>query len=343
MAGTSQHSLPQDGIWAGSPSLHDREPARNTGDLAIGVFLPTMSERHEPLADVVAAARQAEALGFESVWAVDQLVSGTGVPIIDSTVALSAAAGATSTIRLAYGVMILPLRSVVWAAKQAASLQVVSGDRLLLGVGVGGDRHDRSWAAAGVPRRDRGRRTDAALAVLGDLIAGKEVEVDGAPVQLAPGAPVPPIIVGGMADAALARAAAHADSWFTMPLPPEQLVPAIDRLAELSAGLRGPNAGAGRSRAPSITGSMSVAITGDPSLPDHDGLVHRLSDPDGLFGVPPEMVDDLLVTGGPAAVAGRLDALAAIGAERVVVTLAAGDWSRQVELLAEAAALRPRA
>jgi alkanesulfonate monooxygenase SsuD/methylene tetrahydromethanopterin reductase-like flavin-dependent oxidoreductase (luciferase family) len=298
---------------------------------AIGVFLPTMSERGEVVADVVAAARQAEDLGFESAWVVDQLVAGTGVPFIDSTVALSAVAGGTSSIRLAYGVMILPLRPVVWAAKQVASLQHVSGDRLLLGVGVGGDRHDRSWDAIGVPRRERGRRTDAALAVLPDLVAGKAVDLDGTTVQLAPGATVPPIIVGGMADAALARAAAHADGWFALPLPPAQLAPVVERLGELAAARGRP--------APSVIGSVSVAIDGDPRLPDPAGLVRRLSDPDGIYGMPADAVPDILVTGGPAAVAERIGALAAIGADRVVVTLAAGNWSRQAELLAEAAAL----
>jgi alkanesulfonate monooxygenase SsuD/methylene tetrahydromethanopterin reductase-like flavin-dependent oxidoreductase (luciferase family) len=298
---------------------------------AIGVFLPTMSERGEALTDVVAAARQAEDLGFESAWAVDQLIAGTGVPFVDSTVALSAAAGATSRIRLAYGVMILPLRPVVWAAKQVASLQHVSGDRLLFGVGVGGDRHKLSWEATGVPRRERGRRTDAALAVLPDLIAGKAVDIDGTAVQFAPGVAVPPIIVGGMADAALARAAAHADGWFALPLPAAQIAPAAERLAELAADLGRP--------VPTITGSVSVAIDGDPALPDRDGLVRKLSDPDGIYGMPAGAVPDILVTGGPPAVAERISALRAVGAERVVVTLAAGHWSRQAELLAEATAL----
>jgi alkanesulfonate monooxygenase SsuD/methylene tetrahydromethanopterin reductase-like flavin-dependent oxidoreductase (luciferase family) len=298
---------------------------------AIGVFLPTMSERSDSPGDVVAAARHAEDLGFESAWVVDQLIAGTGVPFVDSTVALGAAAGVTSRIRLAFGVMILALRPVVWAAKQAASLQQVSGGRLLLGVGVGGDRHDRSWDAAGVPRRERGRRTEAALAVLPELVAGKTVPVDGRPIQLAPGVAVPPIVVGGMAEAALARAARWGDGWFTLPLPAAQIAPAAERLAEIAADL-------GR-RVPAITGSVSVAMDGDPALPGPEALVRRLSDPDGIYGMPASAVPDILVTGGPAAVAERIDSLGALGAERVVVTLAAGSWFRQAELLAEAAAL----
>jgi alkanesulfonate monooxygenase SsuD/methylene tetrahydromethanopterin reductase-like flavin-dependent oxidoreductase (luciferase family) len=290
-----------------------------------------MAEPGEPLPDVAAAARRAEALGFESAWVVDQLVAGTGTPFVDSTVALAAAAGATDRLRLAYGVLILPLRPVVWAAKQVASVQQVSGDRVLLGVGIGGDRHDLSWAAAGVPRRERGRRTDAALAVLGDLVAGKAVDVDGAAVQLAPGATVPPIIVGGMSEAALARTAAHGDGWFTLPVPPAQLAPAAERLSALAAERGRPT--------PAMTASIVAAIDGDPALPDRAGLVRRLSDPDGMYGMPAEAVPDMVVTGGPHAVAERIAEVSAIGATRVVLSLVAGSWDRQAELLAEAAAL----
>jgi alkanesulfonate monooxygenase SsuD/methylene tetrahydromethanopterin reductase-like flavin-dependent oxidoreductase (luciferase family) len=297
---------------------------------AVGVFLPTLAERGEPVADVVAAARHAEDLGFDSVWAVDQLVGGTGVPILDSATVLAAAAGATRRVRVGFGVMILPLRPVVWVAKQAASLQHVSGDRLVLGVGVGGDRHDRSWAAAGVPRSERGRRTDAALAVLPELIAGKEVAVGGTPIQLAPGATVPPILVGGTADAALARTVEHADGWFGLPVAPAQVAPTVDRLAELAAAAGRPT--------PTITGSAAVAIDGDPTLPGRDALIHKLVDPDGMFGMPAEAVPDMVVTGGPDAVAERLAGLGAVGAAEVVVTLVAGDWFRQAELLAEARA-----
>lgn len=298
---------------------------------AIGVFLPTMSPPGEPLPDVAATARHAEALGFESAWVVDQLVGGTGAPFIDSTVALGVAAGATRTLRLAYGVMILPLRPVVWAAKQIASLQEASGGRVLLGVGVGGDRHDLSWAAAGAPRRERGRRTDAALGVLGDLVAGKAVELDGTTVRLAPGVEVPPVIVGGMSEAALARAVAHGDGWFTLPLPPAAIAPAVDRLAALATE-RGRDV-------PAITGSVMAAIDGDPAPVDRADLARRLTDPDGVYGMPTEAVDDMVVTGGPAAVAERIAAFGEVGAERVVLSLAGRDWMRQAELAAEAVAL----
>ena len=296
--------------------------------MQLGLFLPTMAPRGAAPDLIVTAARHAEALGFESVWVVDQLVSGTGIPIADSTVALAAAAGATSTVRLGYGVLILPLRPVVWTAKQAASLQLVSGGRLLLGVGVGGDRHDRSWDAAGVPRHERGRRTDRALAVLPDLITGKPVHLDGRSVQLAPGVPAPPILVGGLAEAALARTIAHGDAWFGLPLPPDQLVTVVHRLRELAAA-------AGRST-PAITGSAMVALDGDAAVPDDDAIARILTDPDGLFGMPPEETPGMVLRT-PDVLAERLAAWAASGAERVVLTVTAGSWFRQAELIANAA------
>ena len=298
----------------------------------IGVFLPTMSAKGSLPGDVVAAARHAEDLGFESVWAVDQLIAGTGVPLVDSMVALSAVAAATDRVKLGLGVVIIPIRPVVWIAKQVASMQIVSGGRVVLGAGVGGDRHDRSWAAAGVPRGERGARTDAALAVLPDLIAGKPVrlpDVEGTPVvELAPGAPVPPIVVGGTADAALMRAVRHGDGWFAMPVPPCAAAPSADRLRQLAAE-------SGRA-APAITGSISVAFDDDPALPARDEIVRRLADPDGVYGMPVDAIPSILVLGGADDVRERVAGWAAIGAERVVFTLVAGDWHRQAELLAEA-------
>src|ERR1700753_1622788 len=186
--------------------------------MELGVILPTMSDRAGEPGDVPAAARQAEELGFESAWVVDQLVAGTGVPVLDSLTSLAGAAAVTSRIRLGVGVLIAPLRPVAWTAKQVATLQYLSGGRGLLGLGGGGGRHAASWDAAGVPRRERGRRTDEALRRLPDLIAGKPAQLtpDGGDVVLSPGVPVPPIVIGGNSDAAARRAGEFGDEWFVL-------------------------------------------------------------------------------------------------------------------------------
>jgi alkanesulfonate monooxygenase SsuD/methylene tetrahydromethanopterin reductase-like flavin-dependent oxidoreductase (luciferase family) len=103
------------------------------------------------------------------------------------------------------------------------------------------------------------------------------------------------------------------------------------RLAEMAEARSRPT--------PPVTAGMLTALTGDPALPDHDGLVRTLTDPDGVFGMPEDMIPTMLVSGGPAEIASRLAEYGDVGAERVVVSFAAGDWRRQVELLAEARAL----
>jgi alkanesulfonate monooxygenase SsuD/methylene tetrahydromethanopterin reductase-like flavin-dependent oxidoreductase (luciferase family) len=248
----------------------------------IGVFLPSLGDRNAAIPDPVAAAVHAELLGFESVWVVDQLIAGTGNSILDSTLVLAGAAAVTESIRLALGVLIVPLRERAWIAKQVATLQHLSRGRLVLGVGVGGDRHDRSWQA--------------------------------------PGATVPPIVVGGIADAAVRRAEAH-DGWFLLPMPPAGVSEAAARVSV------------------PVTANQTVAIVGDPALPSRAELIQLMIDPDGLYGVPAEVVDQLLLYGEPDEIAERLEAYGDAGAARVVVTFAAGVWQRQAELLANAADL----
>lgn len=296
-------------------------------DVNIGIMLPTVSVKGGSPGNVTSAARHAEDLGFESVWAVDQLIAGTGVPLLDSVTALTAAAAVTERVKLGFGVLVLPLRPVVWVAKQVASLQHISGGRVLLGVGVGGDRHDGSWAAADVARRDRGRLTDDGLRVLPELIAGRPTRLgSGIEVQLSPAATVPPIVVGGMADAAVRRVAEHGDEWFLL-AGPDDLPGQVTRLRNA--------VGDGRAM-PRITANAMVAIDGDRALPDHATVIRSVSDPDGIFAIPAEHAEGAVVGGGPGVVAEHLSRLATGGAQRIVVTPAAGDWFRQAELLAEA-------
>jgi len=293
----------------------------------IGIFLPSMTPAGVLPGDVAAAARQAEDLGFESVWVIDQLVAGTKMDFLDSTMVLAAAAAVTERVKLGFGVMVLPLRPVVWVAKQIASLQHLSGDRVILGVGVGEDRHPGSWGAAGVPRRERGRLTDAALRALPDLIAGRVSQgPDGSEFRLLPGATVPSIVVGGISEAALVRAAG-ADGWFGVPLPAAEMARLRNRLAELAAARGRPT--------PTITALVMAAITGDPAVLDRSAVVDEVADPAGMWGFPHEAADAMVVTGPPAAIAEHLAALSQAGVGRVAVT-AIGTWSCQAELLAEA-------
>ena len=139
---------------------------------------------------------------------------------LDPLIALSFAAAATSTIRLATGVLLLPEHNPLLLAKQVASLDALSRGRLSLGVGVGWSREE--FDALGVPFERRGTRADEYLAAMRTVwrddvasFAGEFVSFAGMRVN-----PRPvrdrriPIVVGGNSDAALRRAARLADGWY---------------------------------------------------------------------------------------------------------------------------------
>lgn len=202
----------------------------------VGVILPTSTPdpEHPILGDVRASARFAEEAGLDSVWSTDHLIASA--PILDSTVVLATAAAVTERITVGFNVMLLALRPVAWAAKQISTLQYVSAGRLVVGVGTGNPAHgDAGWRAAGLPFRERGRRTDEALRVVRRLVAGETVKLDGAgELAIAPGSPVPPIYVAGDGPRALLRAARYGDGWATIAASPEQVAERVARLRELA-------------------------------------------------------------------------------------------------------------
>jgi alkanesulfonate monooxygenase SsuD/methylene tetrahydromethanopterin reductase-like flavin-dependent oxidoreductase (luciferase family) len=205
--------------------------------IEIGVLLPTSTP--DPavpiIGDIKRAARSAEELGLDSVWSTDHLIASA--PLLDSTTVLGTAAGATERIRIGYGVLLLSLRPVAWAAKQISTLQHVSGGRLEVGVGTGNTAHgDLSWRASGQSFADRGARTDASLRLLPGLIAGEPTTLpDGTEVTLAPGASVPPILVAGDAPRARRRAAEFGDGWIGIGTTAEETARVLAELAELAA------------------------------------------------------------------------------------------------------------
>ncbi|GAA1526457.1 LLM class flavin-dependent oxidoreductase [Kribbella lupini] len=204
--------------------------------IKLGLILPTSTPdpARPVLGDVGAAARAAEAAGVESVWSTDHLIASA--PMLDSTVVLATAAAVTSRVKIGYGVMLLALRPVAWAAKQVSSLQHVSGDRVLLGVGTGNPAHgDVGWRAAGTTYKDRGRRTDEGLLVLRDLIAGRPARVaEDFEAAIAPGATVPPILVAGDGEIAIERAARFGDGWVSIGLSLADVPARLKLLEELA-------------------------------------------------------------------------------------------------------------
>jgi alkanesulfonate monooxygenase SsuD/methylene tetrahydromethanopterin reductase-like flavin-dependent oxidoreductase (luciferase family) len=204
--------------------------------VAIGVILPTsIPDPTQPiLGDYRAGARLAEELDLESVWSTDHLVASA--PILDSTVVLAGAAAVTERITIGFGVMLLALRPVAWAAKQISTLQQLSGDRIVLGVGTGNPVHgDVGWRAAGVSFQDRGRRTDEALRLLPSLVTGRPTVLEeGLEVTLAPGSTMPAVLVAGNGDKARRRAAAFGDGWVCIGLSPQQVADGVGQLARLA-------------------------------------------------------------------------------------------------------------
>jgi probable F420-dependent oxidoreductase len=174
-------------------------------------------------------ATLAERLGYDSLWAGEHVVLPSprvepspmdpDEPILDPLVALAHIAAVTERIRIGIGVIVLPQRNPLVLAKQAASLDVLSNGRLLLGLGAG--YLEPELRANGVSMTERGARTDEYLRAMralweserpsfhGRYIRFAEVDAHPRPIQR----PLP-IIVGGHSEAAHRRAAGHADGWF---------------------------------------------------------------------------------------------------------------------------------
>jgi probable F420-dependent oxidoreductase len=157
-------------------------------------------------------------------------------PFIEPFSLIPALGAVTSRLRFVTFVLKLPVRSPVLVAKQATSTAVLTGNRLVLGVGTSPWRED--YQVLGVPWEGRGRRMDEGLAVIRGLSAGGYFEYHGeifdlAPVKIAPVPSEPiPILIGGHGDAALRRAARVGDGWLHGGGDPAHLPGLLARLCE---------------------------------------------------------------------------------------------------------------
>lgn len=180
------------------------------------------------LASLLETARLIEHLDFDHVLAGTHLLAGDLGLSPDPMVLLSAVAGATSRVRVVSSVLIAPLYQPLVVANQAATLDVLSGGRFVLGVGTGWDRTE--FEAVGVPFAERGKRTDAALAALKALWSGESELSLALPPRTPDG---PPVWVGGTSDAALRRALRFGDAWHGSGTP-EAVTAARARIARLA-------------------------------------------------------------------------------------------------------------
>jgi probable F420-dependent oxidoreductase len=193
-----------------------------------------------PFTDPVKAAafaQAAEAAGFESLWTVEHVVVPSGYesaypydpsgkmpgpeesPIPDPLIWLSYVAAATSRIRLATGILILPQRNPVVLAKEVATLDHLSGGRVELGIGVGW--LEEEFDAIGVPFADRGRRNDEYVEAMRALwrddkatFHGQYANFDECVMRPQPVNGTVPIHIGGHTDVAARRAGRLGDGFF---------------------------------------------------------------------------------------------------------------------------------
>src|SRR3712207_1001323 len=171
----------------------------------VGIGLPATIPGVEG-AQLLEWARRAQAGGFSSLGTIDGLVYGS----YESLVALAAAAAVTERLRLATTILIAPYRAnAVLLAKQAASVDRLSGGRLVLGMAVGGREDD--YEASGVPFNTRGRRFDAMLEEMQRVWDGERFG-DAGGIGPQPPRGRPTVVMGGSVDAAYRRSAQY-DGW----------------------------------------------------------------------------------------------------------------------------------
>jgi probable F420-dependent oxidoreductase len=212
-------------------------------------------------------ARAAEAAGFDSLWGGEHVVlpdpqappspMAPHEPILDPVIALTYCAAVTSRVRLGTGIIILPQRNPLVLAKELASLDALSGGRLIFGVGVG--YLEAEFRALGAPFEQRGAVADDYLAAMraiwsqdtpahrGRFVSFGGVQAHPRPVQR----PHPPIVVGGRTAPAFRRAVEQGHGWYGFALDPARTATALEGLREAAA----------RVARPAHLGPLEISVT----------------------------------------------------------------------------------
>jgi alkanesulfonate monooxygenase SsuD/methylene tetrahydromethanopterin reductase-like flavin-dependent oxidoreductase (luciferase family) len=224
--------------------------------MKVGIGLPN-AVRGVGRAGIVDWAQRAERAGFASLGTLDRLVYAN----YESLIALAAAAAVTERIELVTDILIAPLRSnTALLAKQAATIDSLSGGRLTLGLAPGGRRDD--FEASGVDFSQRGRIFERQLEEM-TAVWRDERGIGPAPRQ----GGRPGLLIGGRTDVAYQRAARYADGWTMGGGPPAMVTQALGRLTEAWSA-------AGRAGAPRTMALFYFALGEDAEMMASDSLGH---------------------------------------------------------------------
>ena len=199
----------------------------------------------EDVQSIFQVATRAEELGFDSVWVSEHVFNVSYIfdrignkPYYDPLTILSYVAAITKRVRLGTSVLVLPYHNPIRLAKTAATLDVMSGGRLVLGVGVG--VIEQELQAMGSPFAERGAISNEAIAIMKELWTREDPSFHGkyhsfSGMKFAPKPrqkPHIPLLVGGISYAAIRRAVRMGNGWHASTLPPEELDQRVRYLRE---------------------------------------------------------------------------------------------------------------
>ncbi len=262
-------------------------------------------------------ARRADAAGFSSL----ATIGAVSYPGYEELTALAAAGAVTERIRLFPNVLIAPARSTAELAKQAASVDQLSGGRLTLGLGIGWRATD--YQLTGRDFGDRGRRFDEQLRQLQAAWAGQPLMDGTRPVGPVPvQQPGVPLVIAGGADSSIRRAVEFGIGWTAGGLPPDAVAPMVDKVqsAWTEAGREG--------RARIV--ALAYYSLGD-TVDDSRGYLLDYYQPMGAEVA--EMVAGSALRSSES-ITGALEAYAQVGVDELILDPTVSD-PEQIDLLAE--------
>jgi probable F420-dependent oxidoreductase len=239
-----------------------------------GIHLPQFGRAAGP-ESIRKAAMEAEQQGYDDIWVSDHLAIPVDAPypptayIYEPLVSLTWAAAATTRVGLGTSVLVLPMRHPLVLAKMLATLDLMSGGRVIVGAAVGW--LEAEFDALGVPFNERGKRSDESIRMLRACWTEDPVNLEGGAVPASfkamrtlphPARPIP-IWVGGHGEPAFRRAAGLGDGWHGSRKTPAEAAPIVKRL---------------RAERPEETFTLSLRVNWDALSDDPDTIRRQIAE-----------------------------------------------------------------